>query len=335
MKYGGVSMIYKKVKRIKEEISAIGIGCWGFGGDWDTSSDMGADRIIHAAIDMGVNLFDVAPVYGWNHAERVLGKTLKEGGLRDKVIIASKCGLTWGPDHITSNDLSRKNLLSEIDGSLERLQTDHIDIWQLHWPDPKTPIEETCDTLAEIKKSGKIRYIGLSNFAQKDMEKFDELVGVDTQQGLYNMFERNAHSYHNIPLQYRTEDEMLPNVHKKGQGFLPYSPMFQGLLAGRFTKTRTFSSTDIRNENPKLSGQLFQTYYDGYEKLAEFAKEIGHPTNEIAINWLRQNPDVTTIIGGVSSVEQLQHNVAALEWDIDDESMQRINEIIEPYREMP
>lgn len=327
-------MIYKKVKRIKEEISAIGVGCWGFGGDWDTSNDKNADKIIRTAIELGINLFDVAPVYGWNHAEKVLGKTLKEGGLREKVIIASKCGLTWGADHITSNDLSRKNLLSEIDGSLERLQTDYIDIWQLHWPDPNTPIEETCDALSEIKKSGKIRYIGLSNFAQKDMEIFDKMVGVDTQQGLYNMFERNAASYHNIPLQYKTEDEMLPNVHRLGQGFLPYSPMFQGLLAGRFTRNHTFSSHDIRNENPKFSGELYQTYYDGYEKLKKVADEMGHPTNEIAVNWLRQNPDVTTIIGGASSVEQLEKNVAALEWDIDDEYMKKINEVIEPYREM-
>lgn len=328
-------MIYKKVSRIEEKISAIGIGCWNFGGDWDTSSDMGADKVIQAAIDLGINLFDVAPVYGWNHAERVLGKTLKENHLRNKVVIASKCGLTWGEDHVTSNNLSKENLFREIDGSLERLQTDHIDIWQLHWPDPGTPIEETCEALAEIKKAGKIRYIGLSNFAQKDMEVFHRIVGVDTQQGLYNMFERNAHSYHNIPLQYRTEDEMLPNVKKYGQGFLPYSPMFQGLLAGRFTRNKTFSNTDIRSENPKFFGDLYQTYFDGYEKLKAFADEMGHPTNEVAVNWLRQKEEVTTIIGGASSVKQLEQNAASLEWSITDEEMKRINEIIEPYREMP
>lgn len=328
-------MLYKTVGRIKEKISAIGIGCWGFGGDWDTSNDRNADAIIRTSIELGINLFDVAPVYGWNHSERVLGKTLKDSGLRHQVIIASKCGLTWGDDHVTANDLTKENLFREIDGSLERLQTDYIDIWQLHWPDPSTPIEETCEALSEIKKSGKIRYIGLSNFAQADMEVFDRLVGVDAQQGLYNMFERNAASYHNIPLKYRTEDEMLPNVRARGQAFLPYSPMFQGLLAGRFTRSRTFSQTDIRNENPKLSGELYQKYFDGYEKLKSLADEIGHPTNEIAVNWLRQKPEVTSIIGGASCVEQVRQNIAALDWSIDDETMERIGEILEPYREMP
>lgn len=144
-------MLYKTVGRIKEQISAIGIGCWGFGGDWDTSNDRNADAIIRTSIELGINLFDVAPVYGWNHSERVLGKTLKDSGLRHKVIIASKCGLTWGDDHVTANDLTKENLFREIDGSLERLQTDYIDIWQLHWPDPSTPIEETCEALSEIK----------------------------------------------------------------------------------------------------------------------------------------------------------------------------------------
>lgn len=327
-------MIYKKVGRIKEEISALGIGCWNFGGDWDTSNDKNAENIIHEAIEKGINLFDVAPVYGWNHAERVLGKTLKEGNLRHKVIIASKCGLTWGEDHITSNDLSRENLLSEIDGSLSRLQTDYIDIWQLHWPDPSTPIQETCETLAEIKKAGKIRYIGLSNFAQKDMEVFHKTVGVDAQQGLYNMLERNTDSYHNIPLAYKTEDEMLPNVRKYGQAFLPYSPMFQGLLAGKFKDGNYLSKRDIRNENPKLSSPLFEKYMEGYKKLQAFADEIGRPINEIAVNWLRQKPEVTSIIGGVSSIAQLNKNMAALEWDIDEEVMLKINEIIEPFREI-
>lgn len=327
-------MIYKQALRVKEKISAIGIGCWNFGGDWDTSDDGKAQQIILEAIERGINLFDVAPVYGWYHAERVLGKVLKEDDLRHKVIIASKCGLTWGEDHVTENDLSRENLLREIDGSLTRLQTDYIDIWQLHWPDPKTPIEETCEVLSEIKKAGKIRYIGLSNFAQKDMEKFHELVGVDSQQGLYNMLERNTNSYHNIPLTYKTEDEMLPNVKKYGQVFFPYSPMFQGLLAGKFKNGNHLSLKDIRNENPKLSGELFEKYYRGYQDIQKFADELGRPINEIAINWLRQKDEVTSIIGGVSSIDQLNKNIAALDWNIDQESMEKINEIIEPFREI-
>lgn len=266
-------MIYKKVERIKEEISAIGLGCWNFGGDWDSSSDDNSINIVHAAIDLGINLFDVAPVYGWHHAERVLGRALS-GGKREKVLIASKCGLVWNEKHEAHNDLSKKNILREIDESLERLQTDYIDIYQLHWPDPGTSIEEIAEALTEIKTAGKIKHVGLSNFSQSDVEKFMTMIDIDEQQGLYNMFERNTDSYHNIPLAYKTEKEMLVTVGKYGQAFLPYSPLFQGLLAGKFKLGKNFSDRDIRNENPKLSGELFKFYYAGYERLQKVADEI-------------------------------------------------------------
>ncbi|MGE5495967.1 MAG: aldo/keto reductase [Burkholderiales bacterium] len=326
-------MIYKKVKKIKEEISAIGIGCWNFGGDWDTSNDKEAINIVHAAIDNGINLFDVAPVYGWHHAEKVLGTALKNGK-REKVLIASKCGLVWDEKHVTVNDLSKKNILREIDESLERLQTDYIDIYQLHWPDPKTPIEETVSALEEIKKAGKIRYIGLSNFSQKDVETFMSMIEINAQQGLYNMLERNTSSYHGIPLEYKTEKEMLVTVRKEGQAFLPYSPLFQGLLAGRFKGGHRFSKKDIRNENPKFFGETYEKYYKGYEEIQAIADEIGRPVNELAINWLRQKPEVTSIINGVSSLQQLQKNIDSIKWDISDEYMAKIETIIAPFEDM-
>ena len=323
-------MIYKKVKMIEEKISAIGIGCWNFGGDWDSSEDNNSISIVHAAIDLGINLFDVAPVYGWHHSEHVLGRALA-GGKRDKVLIASKCGLVWNEKHKTRNDLSKANILKEIDESLERLQTDHIDIYQLHWPDPKVPIEETAEALIEIKKAGKIRYVGLSNFSQEDVEAFMSLIDINEQQVLYNMLERNTTSYHGIPLAYKTEKEVLPTVRKYGQALLPYSPLFQGLLAGKFSLNNNFSARDIRNENPKLSGEQFLFYYSGYEKLQGLADKIGKPVNELALNWLRQKSEVTSIIGGASSIKQLEKNVNALSWDIADDVMERIAVIIERY----
>ena len=223
-------MVYKKVEKIAEEISAIGIGCWNMGGDWDSSEENTSIRIIHAAIDLGINFFDVAPVYGWGVSETILGKALKEGGRRDKVLIASKGGLLWNEKHQTRNNLSKDSLLKEIDDTLTRLQTDHVDIYQMHWPDPNVPLEETAEALNIMKKAGKIRYVGLSNFSQADVEKMMEYISVDCQQGLYNMLERNPGSYHGISLEYRTEKEVFPNVKKYGQAFLPYSPLFQGLL---------------------------------------------------------------------------------------------------------
>lgn len=322
-------MIYKKVKLIQEEISAIGVGCWGFGGDWDTSDEQRAINIIHAAIDLGVNLFDVAPVYGWGVSETILGKALKDGK-RDKVLIASKAGLTWEKKYETQNNLSRANLFREIDESLTRLQTDHIDIYQMHWPDPNTPLEETAEALADLKKAGKIRYIGLSNFNQADVEKMMTMVEVNCQQSLYNMLERNPTSYHNIPLDYRTESEVFPTVRKYGQAFLPYSPMFQGLLAGKFLDGHKFSEHDIRSANPKLVGPEFELYMNTAKEIKAFAEEIGRPMNEVSVNWLRQKPEVTSIIGGASSIQQLEKNVNALTWELDEEMLQKLNEIIAP-----
>jgi aryl-alcohol dehydrogenase-like predicted oxidoreductase len=212
--------------------------------------------------------------------------------------------------------------------------TDYVDIYQMHWPDHHTPLEETAEALQIIKDSGKIRYIGLSNFAQSDADKMMELVGVDCQQNLYNMLERNARSYHNIPLEYKTEDEVIPNVRKHGQAFLPYTPLFQGLLAGRFLDSVDFSSADIRNENPKFSGDLFKLYQDIARKLKEFSDEIGHPMSEVSLNWLRQKPEVTAIIAGVSSVKNLNRNLNCFEWELTPEELSVINGIIEPVRDV-
>ena len=327
-------MIYKKVSRIEEQISAIGVGCWNMGGDWDGSEERNSIQIIHSALDMGINFFDVAPVYGWGVSETVLGKALKEGGRRNRVLIASKGGLLWNEQHQTTNNLSKESLLKEIDDSLTRLQTDHVDIYQMHWPDPNVPLEETAEALNLMKKAGKIRYVGLSNFSQKDMETMMEYISVDCQQSLYNMLERNPTTYHGIPLDYLAEKEVLSNVKKYGQAFLPYSPLFQGLLAGKFLDGIDFSKRDIRNENPKLVGEQFKVYQEGARRLKSFADEAGHPMNEVALNWLRQKEEVTSIIGGASTAAQLEENIHCVTWDLTDEELAVINKILEPFENL-
>ena len=322
-------MIYKNHRKIEEPMSVIGIGCWNFGGDWEGSSDASTEQIVLAALDAGINVFDIAPVYGFTHSEIILGKIMKKHNLRDRMFIASKCGLRWDENRKTRNDLSYHNILSEIDESLARLQTDHVDLYQLHWPDPNTPIEETVAALKEIKKAGKIRYIGLSNFSQSDVEKFEQLITINGQQSLYNMLERNTNSYHNIPLAYKTEDEVLPHVRAAGQAFFPYSHLFQGLLTSGLRK---FGAKDIRNENPKFSQPLFERYKAVADQLRKLADDCGHPLNELAINWLRQKDEVTTIIAGVSSVTQLQQNLNCLSWDITPDLFAEIDPIIEPLR---
>lgn len=326
-------MIYKKVGKIQEEISAIGMGCWNFGGQWDTEVGESTIRLVHAAIDQGINLFDVAPVYGYGNAEEMLGASLKVGK-RAGVLIASKCGLVWNQEKEVKNNLRKASILKEIDDSLKRLQTDYIDIYQLHWPDGTTPIEETVSALETIQKAGKIRYIGLSNFGSKDVETFMSMIDIHSQQSLYNMLERNTGSYHEIPLDYRTEDEILPLVAAHEQAFLPYSPLFQGLLTGKFKRGGNFSEKDIRNANPKLKGDLFEKYYEGALAAGDFADKIGRPLNEVAFNWLRQQAAVTSIIAGVSTITQLAKNVQSTTWDLTAEELTELETIISPFKNL-
>lgn len=323
-------MIYKQVSKIKEPISAIGLGCWNFGGDWDSSEEKNSINIVHAAIDCGINFFDVAPVYGFGASEEILGKALK--GKRDKVIIASKAGIVWNDKRETSFDLSKANIIREIDESLSRLAVDYIDIYQMHWPDPNTPLDETADALNQLRKSGKIRYTGLSNFSQDDVATMMTMTPVECQQGLYNMLERNPSGYHGIPLAYRTEDEVLPKVLEWGQAYLPYSPLFQGLLAGNFNDGIDFSKDDIRNSNPKLTGGDFAIYMEAAKKISKVAADIGKPVPQLALNWLRQNPAITSIIAGASNPNQLESNVKSCSWDIDAATMKSLDEIIIDFK---
>lgn len=329
-------MKYKQVARIKEPISVIGLGCWGFSGEsfWGSrSKDENSIRIIHTALDLGINLLDVAPVYGRGHAETVVGKAIK-GYARDKVLIASKCGLLWDDAGNEFNDLSKDSILKEIDDSLRRLDTDYIDIYQLHWPDPGVPLEETLEAIRIIKDSGKIRYFGVTNFAIDDVEAMDKIIPVASQQGLYNMLERNPRTYHAIKLVYRTEREILPYCEKHGQAFFPYSPMMQGLLGGHWKSDRVFDGNDVRRFNPKLNGERYPIYYKAMADLKEISERYGYPLNETAVNWLVQKPVITSVIGSSLSPEQIRSSVKALDWEINADMMSEIDKVLEPFENM-
>ncbi len=322
-------MIYRKVGRIKEEISLMGLGCWNFGGNWDNTSDENSVNIVHKAIDLGVNFFDVAPIYGNGVSETVLGKAIK--GKRDKVLIASKAGLIWDENGAVTNNLSKKSMLKEIDDSLMRLGVDYIDLYQMHWPDPATSLEETADALNEIKKSGKIRYIGLTNFSANDIKKLMTLTEIDSQQGLYNMLERNPKTYHAITLDYRTESEIFPIVRENGQAFFPYSPFFQGLLTGEFQNGAKFSKDDVRSENPKLCPPLLDTYLKPARELYALATENGLKMMDLTMNWLKAQPEITSIICGVMNPEQMEENVKSMDFAVSEEIMAKVSEIIAPF----
>jgi aryl-alcohol dehydrogenase-like predicted oxidoreductase len=322
-------MLMEKPGKIDTPMSAVGFGTWGISGNWGGTNDKESIAAIHKAIDLGINLFDTAPVYGLGHSEEVLGKALKKK--RGQVIIASKCGIIWDDHKQVKKDLTGESLRKEINQVLTRLQTDYVDIWQIHWPDPNTPIIETMNALMEIKNSGKIRYIGVSNFSlalTKEAMKYGEVV---SHQGLYNMLEQNPNRYHSSDLTYRTRDEILPFVEEQGMAFFPYSPLMQGLLAGRFKTGQHFSKKDVRKNNPKLQGYLLITYLEIAEKLKTIAVGIGKPLSQLAINWLINQKTVSSVICGARNPRHIEDNAQAADWKLDENTLKEIDSLLASY----
>lgn len=313
-------MQYKKFKRIEEELSVLGLGTWQFAGkgDWPGFEKKDAINIIDKAIDAGINFIDTAPVYGLGHSETIVGEALQ--GKRNKVFLATKCGLPWDENNNVRNDLTKAGLEKEIDDSLRRLKTDHIDLYQVHWPDPNTPLSETMETLAAIQKQGKIRYIGVSNFSEDMMKESMEIAELVSHQGLYNMLEQDAKSYHNIPLQYRVKSSLLDFLEKNDQFFLPYSPLMQGLLAGK----ASFDAGAV-SSNPQLQGEYLTKHLGTLKKIQELTD---HPMHEVALNWLIAQKTIGPVIGGCTRVEHLQSNLKALEWTMNADLFNRINNLV-------
>jgi len=313
-------MKFKKFAKADTALSAIGLGTWQFSGknDWSNFDEETAIKIIHAAIDSGINFVDTAPVYGLGHSEEVVGKALK--GKRDKVFLASKVGLPWDGNNNVRNDLTKGSIFKEIDDSLRRLDTDHLDLYQIHWPDPNTDIVETMEALAELKQQGKIKHIGVSNFSEELLAKAMEVTEVASHQGLYNMLEQNAESYHGIPLGYKVKDSLLAKLEEHGQFFLPYSPLMQGLLAGK-----TDFSTGVCTNNPELQGEQLKL---NLERVKKITTEINKPIQEIAFNWLIAQKAVGPIIAGCTKLSQLESNLKAISWEMDEDMMSVVEGIL-------
>lgn len=283
-------------------VSAVGLGCNNFG--WLIDADI-SEKIIHKALDLGVTLFDSAPVYGKNggESEQILGKAL--GARRQDAVVLTKFGMTL--DRSGKTNTSRAALLKEIEASLTRLNTDYIDIYMLHWPDWKTPLDETLRALDDIVTSGKARYIGCSNIPAwrlveaQWISKTDRLHKFIVSQNEYSLAQRDA------------ENSLFPALQEYGVGFMGYSPLANGLLTGKF-KAGVEAPKDTRlGQNMWGTGKRYLA--DNMLKLADdlnrFASERGHTLIELAIAWQLSNPLVCSVIGGASKPEQLEINVAA------------------------
>lgn len=282
------------------EISVIGFGAWAIGGPWDygwgKQNDNESVATIRSALERGVNWIDTAPAYGLGHSEKVIGNFLKEIPAADKPLIFTKCGLPWkeGAQGVY-NDISPASIQKEIDMSLRRLKLEVIDLYQIHWPSPDENIEKAWETMANLKRSGKVRHIGVSNFSTIQLERIEGIAPVETLQPNYSLLSRNI------------ETDILPYCKKRNIGVISYSPMASGMLSGKMTRERiaTLPADDWRKRKgnmlnePRLGKTLALV-----DVLTDIANQYGRSAGEVAVAWVLGNPCISAAIVGMRHPEQ-------------------------------
>ncbi|MEE2987751.1 MAG: aldo/keto reductase [Nitrospinota bacterium] len=310
-------MEYKKLRTSDLNISVVGFGAWGIGGApfWTNEGDEKSAGAILKAYDLGVNFFDTAPVYGFGHSEELLGKTLKP--VRDKVLLATKCGLRWGDGGLSSirKDCTRKSILKEVDESLKRLDTDWIDLYQVHWPDIETPQEETMEALLEIQEKKKIRFIGVSNYSvdqMKEIMKFGKIVFLQPE---YSLLQRSI------------ENEIAPFCRESGIGIIAYSPLASGVLTGKYDKSTKFTDWRSKGIIGTFSGEEYEKNIDKVDRLKKVAQSAGKTCAQMAINWVAGRPEVSTALLGFKNEKHVEENLAAVGWRLDPDHEKEIEEI--------
>lgn len=309
-------MKYRSLGSSGLKVSAIGLGTNNFG--WRTD-EVGSASIINQAIDLGINFIDTANIYGRGRSEEFIGKAIKEK--RSQVIIATKFGYTTG-DNPNEKGGSRYHILNAIDASLRRLQTDYVDLYQIHVADPTTPIEETLNALNNLVQTGKVRYIGCSNYSAWQLcealwtSKLNHFTPFITVQPRYNLLERQA------------ESELIPCCQKYGIGVIPWGPLVGGFLTGKYQKERE-APPDSRFSKPMpLYDQIMTTEnWAKLERLTAFAEERDHTILELALAWLLAKPWISVVIPGAREKNQLKANARASDWELTPEEIIEIDNI--------
>ena len=304
----------------KLEVSRLGLGCMGMSAFYTGAGtdDAGSIRTIHRAMDLGVTLFDTAEIYGPYTNEELLARAFA-GGRRDKVVIATKFGtiLHRSKDE-RGLDGSPENVRLSVEGSLRRLQTDHIDLYYQHRMDPGTPIEDTVGALAELIGEGKIRHYGLSEAAPETIVRANAVHPVTAVQTEYSLWTRDP------------ESEVLPTVRELGIGFVPYSPLGRGFLTGSIRSLDQLADDDFRRFNPRFEGDNLEANIRIVEEVDAVAREAGAAPGQVALAWLLSKGDDLAPIPGTRRVENLEQNVAAADLDLTPEQLARLDRVAAP-----
>jgi aryl-alcohol dehydrogenase-like predicted oxidoreductase len=313
---------YRNFGRTGVKISPLTLGCMMFGNKTELDDTV---RIIDRAIDAGINIIDTANVYARGRSEEFTGEALKRNGKRKDIFLASKVHL---PMHDTDGNLrgsSRRHIIQQVEDSLRRLQTDYLDLYQIHRPEPTTAIDETLRALDDLVKSGKVRYIGSTTFAGWQVV---EALWASKELGL-NRFVSEQPPY-NL-LDRRIERELLPVAETFGLAVIPWSPIGGGLLSGKYRKGQPLPlDSRYTNPNPMQARRFVDRVFDVIEPLSELAVEKSLPLSQLALAWVAQQRGVTSAITGPRTLEQLEDALKAIEVTLTPEDLQRIDAIIPP-----
>ena len=296
------------------DVSAIGLGTWSMGGRWwGKPDDKQSVRTIQKAVDLGIHFFDTADFYGFGHSEELLAKAL--GKKRQDVFIATKVGLRWNRKGKIRHDLSREYIAQAVDASLQRLQTDVIDLYQIHWPDVGIPIEETAEALLACVQSGKVRFLGASNLSLRQLQAYRKLIPLAVLQPPLNLFERFA------------EVQLLPACHKENIGVVNYSTLCKGLLSGKFDVNTELKET-VRRRDPLFNGRTFARNLKIVQRLNEYAANFDRTVTELAIAWVLAHPAISCALCGARRPEHLDDQVKAADWHLTHTDLQEIEKIV-------
>ena len=316
-------MEFRHFGRTDLKVSALGFGCWEIGGTYGRIEEGDFQRAVAQAIDSGITCFDTAEAYGMGVSEEALARGL--GGRRNDVVIATKFGVGY-EEMPNRRDSSRERVLASIDKSLQRLQTDHVDIYLVHWPDPTTPLDETMRALDEVVRQGKVRYIGVSNFRLAQIEEAMRLRRIDVVQYGWNMFDR------------RMQTEIYPYCEAQQIAVMAYGSLAYGMLSGTFHPGMSFDENDWRSRGGMLGSlNLFRTLFGSehfprnlaaVEELKRLAAKYGKSLPQFALRWTLSNPVVGTALVGFRAPAEVTENLGALGWEISNADMTEIDAIL-------
>ena len=288
------------------EISRIGFGCWAIGGHgYGKVDDSESIKAIHETLDLGINFFDTADVYGFGHSEEILCKGL--GSKRKDVVIATKFGVNWDAQGNIFRDCSPGHVVEAIEGSLRRLNIDCIPLYQIHWYDDKTQISKTMEILKKCQESGKIRYIGCSNITCELVKEMFKTHRIESIQFRYSVIYKDL------------ETDMLRCIEKMNMGAIAYGVLLRGLLSGKYRINCKFKDNDTRKSDEDFKGEKLRRNFIVIDALKCVAERYNKTPSQVAIRWVLDNPAVTCALSGIKKAEQIVENSGALGWKLNEE----------------